>query len=43
MTMLLQYNKHDTLTLDKLVVATAIKKDILVQALAPPLVKARIR
>lgn len=30
MAMLLQYNKRDTLTLDKLVVATAIKEDILV-------------
>ena len=34
MAILLQYNDHDTLTLDELVTATAINKDELMQALA---------
>jgi len=33
MAVLLQYNDHDTLTLDELVTATAINKDVLVQVL----------
>ncbi|KII86882.1 hypothetical protein PLICRDRAFT_55777 [Plicaturopsis crispa FD-325 SS-3] len=41
MAVLLQYNKNDTLTLDELVAATAISKDILSQVLAL-LVKAKI-
>lgn len=41
MAVLLQYNKNDTLSLDELVAATAISKDILVQVLAL-LVKAKV-
>lgn len=41
MAVLLQYNKCDTLTLDELIAATAINKDILIKALVP-LVKAQI-
>ena len=41
MAVLLQYNKNDTLSLDELVTATAISKDILVQVLAL-LVKAKV-
>jgi cullin 1 len=41
MAVLLQYNDNDTLSLDELVAATAISKDILVQVLAL-LVKAKI-
>ncbi|KAF8550830.1 Cullin-domain-containing protein [Imleria badia] len=41
MAVLLQYNKHDTLSLEELVTATAISKDILVQVLSL-LVKAKI-
>ena len=41
MAVLLQYNKHDTLSLDELVTATAISKEILVQVLSL-LVKAKI-
>ena len=41
MAVLLQYNNHDTLSLEELVTATAISKDILVQVLSL-LVKAKI-
>ncbi|KDR84230.1 hypothetical protein GALMADRAFT_55074 [Galerina marginata CBS 339.88] len=41
MAVLLQYNQNDTMSLDELVVATAISKDILTQVLAV-LVKAKI-
>jgi cullin 1 len=41
MAVLLQYNNNDTLSLDELVTATAINKDILTQVL-PLLVKAEI-
>jgi len=41
MAVLLQYNRHDTLSLDELVSATAISKDILTQVLAL-LVKAKL-
>jgi cullin 1 len=41
MAVLLQYNDNDTLSLTEMVTATAIKKDTLVQVLAP-LVKAKI-
>ena len=41
MAVLLQYNNNDTLSLDELVSATAISKDILKQVLAV-LVKAKI-
>jgi cullin 1 len=41
MAVLLQYNKNDTLSLDELVAATAISKDILTQVLSL-LVKAKI-
>ena len=41
MAVLLQYNNRDTLSLDALVTATAISKEILVQVLSP-LVKAKI-
>ena len=34
MAVLLQYNDHDTLTLDELATATAINKDVLIQVLA---------
>jgi len=33
MAVLLQYNNHDTLTLDELVAATAINKDVLTENL----------
>lgn len=41
MAVLLQYNRHDTLSLDELVSATAISKDLLTQVLAL-LVKAKL-
>ncbi|KIM65778.1 hypothetical protein SCLCIDRAFT_1211764 [Scleroderma citrinum Foug A] len=41
MAVLLQYNKHDTLSLDELIAATAISKDILTQVLTL-LVKAKV-
>lgn len=41
MAVLLQYNQNDTLSLDELVAATSISKDILIQVLAV-LVKAKI-
>ncbi|KAI6114147.1 Cullin [Pisolithus sp. B1] len=41
MAVLLQYNQYDTLTLDELIAATAINRDILTKALMP-LVKAQI-
>ncbi len=41
MAVLVQYNRNDTLSLDELVAATAISKDILSQVLAL-LVKAKI-
>ena len=41
MAVLLQYNNNDTLSLDELINATAISKDILKQVLAV-LVKAKI-
>ncbi|KIJ64473.1 hypothetical protein HYDPIDRAFT_111799 [Hydnomerulius pinastri MD-312] len=41
MAVLLQYNKHDTLSLEELITATAISKDILTQVLSL-LVKAKI-
>ncbi|KAG0703414.1 hypothetical protein DFH29DRAFT_989447 [Suillus ampliporus] len=41
MAVLLQYNTHDTLSLEELVTETAISKDILLQVLAP-LVKAKV-
>lgn len=41
MAVLLQYNNNDTLSLDELVAATAISKDILTQVLSL-LVKAKI-
>jgi len=41
MAVLLQYNKHDTLSLEELISAAAIGKDILSQVLAP-LVKAKV-
>ena len=41
MAVLLQYNKHDTLSLEELIAATAISKDILTQVLTL-LVKAKI-
>jgi cullin 1 len=41
MAVLLQYNNNDTLSLDELVTATSINKDILVQVLNL-LVKAKI-
>ncbi|KAI6114120.1 Cullin-domain-containing protein [Pisolithus sp. B1] len=41
MAVLLQYNKHDTLSLDELIAATAISKDILSQVLML-LVKAKV-
>ena len=41
MAVLMQYNKNDTLSLEELVAATAISKEILTQVLAV-LVKAKI-
>jgi len=41
MSVLLQYNKHDTLSLEELITATAISKDILTQVLTL-LVKAKV-
>jgi cullin 1 len=41
MAVLLQYNKNDTMSLDELVAATAISKEILTQVLAV-LVKAKV-
>lgn len=41
MSVLLQYNKHDTLSLEELITATAISKDILSQVLTL-LVKAKV-
>ncbi|KAI6030651.1 Cullin-domain-containing protein [Pisolithus orientalis] len=41
MAVLLQYNKHDTLSLDELIAATAVSKDILTQVLTL-LVKAKV-
>ncbi len=41
MSVLVQYNRHDTLTMDVLVAATSISQDILSQVLAP-LVRAKI-
>lgn len=41
MAVLLQYNRHDTLSLEELVSATAISKELLTQVLAL-LVKAKL-